>query len=134
MRSDQLPDSPYYLSKHRYMQLYHFCLQYQEWKSQYNELEGLREHADALPIQTSGHGDPTAGRAIRRAQLAERMKLVEDAAREADPELAEYILKCATDEDVTYTNLSMMHNIPCCSGTFTARKKKFYWLLSQKIN
>lgn len=134
MRSDQLPDSPYYLSKHRYMQLYHFCLQYQEWKSQYNELEGLREHADALPIQTSGHGDPTAGRAIRRAMLAERMKLVEDTAKETDPELAKYILRGVTDESTTYINMAMMDNIPCCSGTYTARKRKFYWLLSQKLN
>lgn len=133
MRYELSPKSKYYLPKHRFLELYHFCLQYKEWKQEIDALEGLRDHAETLPVQTSNHGDPTASRAIRRAELSKKMELVERTAAETDPVLAKYIFKSVTDENVTFINMSMMDDIPCCANTFTSRKRRFYWLLSQKL-
>ena len=76
----------YYIDKHRYYELKHFCLQYPLWK---------KAHADCLnseiPMalidgakQADGVYDPTSARALTRAHYSQRMELVERVARDAD--------------------------------------------------
>ena len=60
----------YQLSKHRFYELKHFCLQYPEWKILYEDADGW-----------SGEGDTTSRDGIRRADLKTRMEAVETAAR-----------------------------------------------------
>ena len=38
LRSEISNKSPYYISKHRYLELKHFCLQYPEWKEEINKI------------------------------------------------------------------------------------------------
>lgn len=64
----------YNLSKHRFYELKHFCLQYPEWKKIYSKSDGWAEE-----IQKN-EGDTTSRDGIRRGDLKTRMDQVEQAA------------------------------------------------------
>ena len=75
-------------------------------------------------------GDLTAKYAMRRAQYGERIKMVEELAKEADDFLYPYILKAVT-EGLSYTHLKTKHGIPCGRDMYYDRYRKFFWLLSE---
>ena len=122
----------YYIDKHRYYELKHFCLQYNEWKKSYASCcEALiftskfeRFSTNTMP------SDLTAKYAIKRAQYAERIKMIEEAAKDADEFLYPYILKAVT-EGLSYTHLKMHNNIPCGKDMYYDRYRRFFWLLSE---
>lgn len=122
----------YYIDKHRYYELKHFCLQYGCWKKAYASCcEALifTSKFERLP-SSNIPGDLTAKYAIKRAQYGERIKLVDRLAREADEFLYPYILKAVT-EGLSYTNLKAVHDIPCGRDMYYDRYRKFFWLLSE---
>ena len=122
----------YWISKHRHYELKHFCLQYPSWKSKYNALEQAKITMSTFEHQpgASGPNDITAAQAIKRARLAEKISLIEDMVREADPYLYDYILKAVT-EGLSYTYLKTNMNIPCGKDMYYDRYRKFFWLLSE---
>lgn len=125
--------NPYWISRHRYYELKHFCLQYPIWKKAYNALTGLSQRpADlAIFVQTGQiKGDPTARCAESRLYFAERMRLVEQAATEADPALSKYILVAVT-EGLSYEMLRTMQDIPCCREVYYDAYRRFFWLLNK---
>lgn len=44
IRAEVSENNPYWIEKHRYYELKHFCLQYPTWKRNYVSLEGLSSH------------------------------------------------------------------------------------------
>ena len=124
--------SKYYIDKHRYYELKHFCLQYKEWKKAYeacNEAVIFASTIDRLP-SSNIPSDLTAKYALRKAQYAERIKLIERAAAEADEFLASYILRAVT-EGLSYTHLKARLDIPCGRDMYYDRYRRFFWLLSE---
>lgn len=123
--------SKYYIDKHRHYELKHFCLQYPIWKRTYAALLDLSITSSYMTGMPSGGGlsDTTAKSAIRRTYYADKIKLVEETAKEADPYLYEYILKAVT-EGLSYTYLRTILEIPCGRDMFYDRYRKFFWLLS----
>jgi hypothetical protein len=75
-------------------------------------------------------GNPTEKRALMMLFYAERMELVEKAAKEADLYLYEFILKAVT-EGLSYTYLKARLNIPCSRDTYYDRYRRFFWLLDK---
>lgn len=122
----------YYIDKHRHYELKHFCLQYPVWKRAYAALLDLSIVSSSLTGMPSGGGmsDTTAKSAIRRNYYADKIKLVEETAKEADPYLYEYILKAVT-EGLSYTYLRTILQIPCGRDMFYDRYRRFFWLLSE---
>ncbi len=118
----------YNISKHRYLELYHYCMQYPEWIKELKELRGLRSHE-----QTAGTGlsNPTESAAIKAAALSAKCKLIEDTAYEANKELAMYILAGVTDEECTYKTLRA-RGMPAGRNLYYNSRRKFYYLLSKK--
>jgi hypothetical protein len=114
---------------------YHYALNYQGWLSEYNALAdpstGLRYDKDH--VQSSNQVDTTEANGIRRAELREHMKIVEQAAIEADPDLYRFILLGVTMEEATYDILRRKYDMPASRGTFYDRRRKFYWVLWQYI-
>ena len=122
----------YYIDKHRYYELKHFCLQYNEWKKAYTsccEAVIFASQFDRMPASNMP-GDITAKYAMRRAQYAERIKMIEKAAMEADDFLYPYILKAVT-EGLSYPYLKTRLDIPCGKDMYYDRYRKFFWLLSE---
>lgn len=122
----------YYIDKHRYYELKHFCLQYKEWKKAYESCNDAVIFASNLERHsTSGiPSDLTAKYAIRKAHYGSRIKLIEKAAMDADDYLYPYILKAVT-EGLSYTHLKARLDIPCGRDMYYDRYRKFFWLLSE---
>ena len=124
-------DNPYYIGRHRYYELKHFCLQYPDWQKQLKMLEPPLtpefverfQKASALP-------NPTERIAIMRAALSNCCELVENAAQETDPELTKWLLAGVT-EGRNYENLQTTMGIPCSRDTYYDRYRKFFWVLSK---
>lgn len=127
--------NPYYLTKHRFYEVYHYAMQYQEWKDEYRTTEQtMRGIAyDRVKVKSSGSGDALERVAIRLTELSEKIEMLEAVARETDKDLSEYILRGVTDEQVTYNYLSMVLHIPCSRNTYYSLRRKFYWLLSKRL-
>lgn len=140
MEGDKVPNvrstslKKYNISPHRFMELYHYCLQYNEWQ---DELKYKCDTVRSIEISDmpSAHNntDATQNLAMRRAELSKKCELVEETVKEADEELYQYILKAVTNEGITYNYLKMVCNIPASKDVYYDRRRKFYWLLSQKI-
>ena len=132
IRAEISEKNKYYIDKHRYYELKHFCLQYKEWKKQYETCNESMIFAASIE-RTASRGVPsdlTAKYAIRKAQYAERIKLIEKAARDADDFLYPYILKAVT-EGLSYTHLKARLDIPCGRDMYYDRYRRFFWLLSE---
>jgi hypothetical protein len=116
------------------MELYHHCLQYNEWKDE------LKYKCDTLnsvqitdmPIYHT-NSDMTQSLAMRRTFLTEKCNVIEETAKEADEILYKYILKAVTNKGITYAYLKTVMDIPCGKDMYYDRRRKFYWLLSKKI-
>lgn len=124
--------SKYYIDKHRYYELKHFCLQYNEWKKMYalcNESIIFASNIESSPTSNIP-SDLTAKYAIKKAYYAERIKIIEKAAMEADDFLYPYILKAVT-EGLSYPNLKTKMEIPCGKDMYYDRYRKFFWLLNE---
>ncbi|MEY8357057.1 hypothetical protein AALB39_27450 [Lachnospiraceae bacterium 54-53] len=128
-----LSHSKYGISKNRFWELYYWCLQYGEWK---DELKYKTDTVRSMEItdMPSGHnpGDATQQLAIRRAMLEKNCQLIEQTAIEADQDIYQYLLKAVTNENITFWYLKKIMNMPCGRTMYYDRRKKFYWLLSQK--
>jgi len=135
IRAEVSLKNKYHIDKHRHYELKHFCLQYPVWKKAYADFEDVSiplSTIDKMPTSNIP-GDPTAKRAIAKAQLMERIKLIEQAAEEADRYLYDYILKAVT-ENLSYTYLKSKLDIPCSRDMYYDRYRRFFWLLSEARN
>lgn len=121
----------YWIDKHRYYELKHFCLQYKDWKRAYAMYNETLVGSPALKeyIDENVKIDFTSKKAIEMAAYSKRIKLIEQTAIEADPYLSDYILKGVT-EGVSYTYLKTKLEIPCGRDMYYDRYRKFFWLLS----
>ena len=125
----------YHIDKHRHYELKHFCLQYPSWKQSYSEFDDASVPLSMIErVSTSNlPGDPTSKRALMKAYYAEKMQIIENAAREADRYLYEYILKAVT-EGLSYTYLKNKCDMPCGKDMYYDRYRRFFWLLSNSRN
>lgn len=123
----------YYISKHRYYELKHYCLQYKEWKDLYLKLDRMEPSSVSYGLTYSkkvgDFADTTGKIASIKADCARNIELIEKVSRETDEYLAKYILKSVTEE-LSFTYLKTVLEIPCGKDMFYDRYRKFYYLLS----
>ena len=128
-----LNNKKYHISKHRFAELYHFCLQYNEWKLELRYRTDTVGSAGCTAGRTGWEDqNPTETLAIERVTLEEKCRLIENTAREAEPEIYPYLLKAVTNEDITFVYLKEMMGIPCGKDMYYDRRRRFYYLLAQK--
>ena len=121
----------YWIDRHRFYELKHFCLQYKEMKKTYSALHDLglaKSSITGLP-GSNEPSDITSLCAIRKEKIGNKIKMIESAAMKADKDLWFYILKGVT-EGMSYTQLHMQLGIPCGRDTYYDRYRKFFWLLN----
>jgi len=124
--------NPYWIERHRYYELKHFCLQYPLWKKAYEAIDGAQKRHEDLGtvIQVSGHRDPTAKAAEAMIYFSTRMDMVKKAAADSDELLAKYLVIGIT-EGWSYDALKARLEIPCGKDTYYDRYRKFFWLLDK---
>lgn len=133
IRPELSKKSAYWMDKHRFYELKHFCLQYHHWRKQYLELQlYFSKHQLGLDkVTQSRKVDVMDERVIEMIYFSERMLLVEMVAKETDDFLYPYILKAVID-DVSYTNLKTKHHIPCSRDVYYENYRKFFYILSKR--
>lgn len=120
VRASVSKKNPYWVSKHRFLELYHFSLQYREW---------VKELKDVNYIPDDPGFDPTGEIASKVARLKTNMELVEQCCRDADTVLHHYIFLGVT-EGYSYEHLRASLHIPCGKDYYFTRYRKYFWLLS----
>ena len=121
----------YYISKHRYYELKHFCLQYHEWRNLVFSRGGFSSNSFTFHgRKQSEFIDPTGDEVIFREEAQKNIDMVEEAAKDADDVIGSYILEAVTD-GVSYTYLRMVEDMPCSRDRFYICYHKFFWILSQ---
>ena len=122
----------YNISNYRFRELYYFCLQYDEWIETLEEIRNPLQGMQYSGMPSSGvPGNPTMKAAMNCAHLSHKCAAVEAAAKEADPELYEYILYAVTHENVTFKFLKMQKNMPCERDRYYSSRRKFYFWLDK---
>ncbi len=132
IRSEVSVKNRYWLPKHRYYELKHFCFQYPEWKQNYKSLDGLPTKSSITSEHVDGGAvpDPTALYAEARIYYRDRMDMVEKAARDAAGDLSPLLLRAVT-EKISYEHLAAREIVPCCKEVWYAAYRRFFWLLDK---
>lgn len=130
LKNELSKKSKWGLPKHRYLELVHFCLQYPDWKRELGKIDILRARSLSSNKSDPQWSDDTCNIAIKRTDILTKIELVERIAREAEPDLASYILSSVT-YGVTYPQMAAKIDIPCGKDMFYDRRRKFYWLLDK---
>lgn len=135
IRPEVSAKNKYWIGKHRYYELKHFCLQYPVWIKARASLDGLSKNPVGLDAvaRVKGVSDPTAKCAEAREYFVDRIRMVEKAAKDTDAELSAYLLKGVT-ESRSYDTLKALDGLPCCKDTYYRLYRKFFWLLSKARN
>lgn len=125
MRKRDLSMEKYGISKEKYRELMYFCMQYEDMKRSVEY--GVRSTAiDGQPIR-KGAGSQTEGQAMRNEKHIQEIRMIEEAAREADKELYPYILQAVTSG----TSYDYM-DVPAGRRKFYEARRKFFYVLSKK--
>lgn len=125
--------SIYYINKDYYVAAVRYALQYKSWvgelKSSADTSAAIRY--DKEKVQTSGGYDSTSETAIRRAEIAEKIKMVDDILAEVAPGLDNYI-KLSVCYGFTYYQL-IERGMPINRNQYSILRQHFYYELSRRI-
>lgn len=132
IRPEISEQSPYYISRHRYYELKHFCLQYPEWEIRLKSIDGLgSKSAIAGEYVNAGKtSDPTAMYAEARLYLSRRMRMVTDAAEKSCGYLAEAMVESVT-LGIPYEKLAARGTVHCGKDLWYAAYRRFFWVLDK---
>ena len=133
IRAEVSENNPYWIEKHRYYELKHFCLQYPIWKKVYASLDGLSGHSTNFTpmVVSSTLGDPTARIGIAKTYYSDRIKMIERTVMQTDSSLGIYILQGVT-EGWSYDIIKARLEIPCCKDSYYNLYRRFFWLLNKE--
>lgn len=124
----------YWIPRKTYSKLKYYCLQYPKWQYEYQNFDVHEKHPGIKKMETRrSFIDPTANVALLRTQYGEKIRLIEDCAKEASPNLAIYILHGVT-QDLTYEYLKHQYKMRVSRDDWYLARKRFFWLLDQKLN
>lgn len=119
-----------WISKHRFYELKHYCLQYPEWKKQLNSIYGINANKQSTKVKTSNISDKTASTALLASELKTKIDEIDRIAKKTDVMLSDYIIKAVT-EDRSYVYLKNYLNIPCSRDVYYKLYRTFFALLDK---
>lgn len=122
----------YGISAKRYKELCGFCEQYPEWVDELRYKTNTLKSREVTNMPfVQGDGKDTERLVIRRIELKKKCELIEQAAKEADPQLYEYIIKSVCYE-TPYWYLRDIMGMPENRTDFMAKRRTFFYLLNLK--
>lgn len=123
----------YWIERHRYYELKHFCMQYNSWKQRLAELDGLYGRRLDMErfTETSDIIDPVAKCVEMRAYYLDRINMVEKSAKLTSPYLSKILLKAVT-EGLSYGHLQARFNLNCGRDNYYEAYRRFFWLLDKE--
>jgi hypothetical protein len=125
--------SPYYISKHEYLMMKHFALQYSEWKKEKAEIETrIRSGWRIGDIHGENAASPVEKIQEEAERYSSRIDLIERMAKIAGEDIWEFVLTGVTTE-CSYEYLRLVKGIPCCKDVYYKMYRKFFWLLNREL-
>lgn len=117
--------------KERFLELKHFCHQYNYWKSALPELTSLEQsHIELVKRHQEGeHSDPVVQCAAKREQYLHNIEIIEKAAKEAAGDIDKYLLVGVT-RGQKYGILKARLDIPCGEDKYYKMYRRFFKILS----
>lgn len=132
IRPEISKQSPYWISRHRFYELKHFCLQYAEWQEELQIISSCGRHPldGHEKVKGSGVNDPVLECVMRRELINSHLDMVNKAAKGCSDELGEYIFKGVT-EGLSYDQMLLQNGVPCCKEMYYGAFRRFFWILSK---
>lgn len=121
----------YHISKHRFYELKHYCLQYDEWIDELRELDGGLRSTSIISIDDAPVDNPVLEHVERKTELEEKIETIRRCAKKADRELWSYIVNAVTN-DLSFTELKMLYKIPRGKNQYYESYRRFFFILSQE--
>lgn len=130
VRSEVSKKNKYWISKHRYYELKHFCMQYPEWTKELKALDGYKDDA-VIYITDDKPTDQSCVEKVaeKREYYLDRIAMLEAVALDTDPDLGETVLRGAI-WGLSYDIMNAHKPIPCSRDTYYDLYRKFFWLLN----
>lgn len=120
-----------WISKHRYYELKHFCLQYPEWKERLRELTYLKGSNIVGGVgKQIEFLDPVHDYVSKGDVYQRNIEMVEASCEAADMELKLYLLEAVT-KGVTWDYLKYVKNMPCGRSKFYKAYRRVFWNLDK---
>ena len=132
LRTDLAKTNKYWISKHRRLELTHFCLQYPEWEKAVNNAIFYPDmRTDTVKSSNKNMKDMTSTIAIKIESFTKNMDLIKKTCHEADNEIYEWLFLGVT-LGYSFNTLKTVYRIPCDKNMYYDRLKRFYFLLDMK--
>lgn len=129
IRSELSKKNKYWISKHRYYELKHFCLQYPEWRIALTSINYFGSLSND-EIKSTKISKPTEQKYETIEYYKTRMDMITRAIRETDEELYDYIFLGVTQAR-SYEWLQVNKQIPCSKNYYYERYRKFFYILDK---
>ncbi len=129
VRNEVSVRNPYHISKHRMLELKHFCLQYEDWKQEYVKLVVLQGYGYGK-IPEEGFSDKVGKVAIRAALLDKKMTIVKKCCKEAGGYIWEWLFMGVTC-GVSFGSLQA-RGMNCGKDVYYLAYRKFFWMLDKE--
>ena len=128
VRPELSRSNKYWIDRHRYYELKHFCLQYPIWKLYSKTIDGLESKNSPVGKSGGNFSNPVPWAVERREEYSNKMILLQDTIMATSPEFSDYIFKAVTQE-LSYENLRLVHGLPCCREYWYELYRKFFYIL-----
>lgn len=124
----------YWISRHRYYELKHFCLQYPYWKQEIDALsERITSVMSEAKVDSNEVKRTTEALVEDRSRYIWRIRCLESALMYVDSDLGNYIFRAVT-ENLSYTYLKEKMRVPCCKDVYYENYRKFFFYLDKIRN
>lgn len=134
IRAEVGKKNPYWIEKHRFYELKHFCMQYPIWKKAYNAIDGFSKRPEELyKVKSSTNSNPTEQCAIAKEHYGYFMGMIEHAAMDTDPVIGKYIME-AVINGLSYEKINARYHIPCGKDVYYTLYRKFFYILNNYRN
>lgn len=120
----------WWIPKHRYYELKHFCMQYPDWRKERSALRDLAPVSNPELPADGGFGRPVENLVERMTYFNDRIVMVEEAAKLTDDCIGEFILK-AVISGKSYDAMYALRPIPCCRDIYYELYRKFFYILNR---
>lgn len=123
------------INKKRYHELKAFCEQYPIWKNELKDhafIQGVDYNKEPTS-KTNEVSDRTGKDAIKLLRYEKNCQMIEKVAKQADPELWQYLIKGICYE-VPLTYLISVDCMPLEKTAFYERRRHFFYILDMEKN
>lgn len=130
IRPEVSKKNEYYIDRHRFYELKHYCMQYKSWKKDLDAINLYPTRALDRIAYRSDTSDPVLKLVEAREYYAKRIYILEEVARQADPIIGPCVLEGIVT-NTSYEKLRARIDIPCCKDIYYTIYRRFFWLLDK---